>query len=211
MTRKRWAYFALGAATGIGIGAVTNVVAQSVYPVRFDDSQPAVSSPVKGETPEGTPAALAPGSGASAITVEGEVLTVDSDNNPRLWGRGRPGTTVNLEMGGIPPILCKKDGLSFGLSGNAVDWGSAADACPAGFWVCTHSERGNASCDTFRPDTTVDGLDCSGEALDFSSSNHYAWIADAPGDNLLGTVAQENGAHRFLPTCSTLPVWCCTE
>ncbi len=198
---KRWLYVAFGAVAAIGIGAVSTLVAQSVYPVRFDDSEAAVS------------VARAPGSGVSALTVEGQVLTLDSAGYPRLWGRGRPSVKVYLEEG--QSKLCSKPftDYSFGLSNVLVDWGSAADGCPADFWVCTLYEVQGNYCDTQRPESVADGRSCSGAALLWDSDAHQGWTASASSAQSLGVAMKELavGAGVIEETCNNLPVWCCTE
>jgi hypothetical protein len=157
----------------------------------------------------GAPAPTAPSaSGVAALTVEGEVRTVDSSDAPRLWGRGRPGTDVYLRSEGG---ACVNGGVSFGLSEVAVDWGSAASACPAGDWVCTRAERGDAACDTMRFDeTNSDGADCFGDSLEFEPDDHWGWVADSGGTELGKLVEETGGSYTsVLRTCTVLPVWCC--
>jgi len=204
MTEKRWIYFALGV-TVIGVGAVTTIAAQSVYPVRLDNDEAMSEAWLNGVV-----VPLAAGSGASALTVEGEVLTVDPSGEPRLWGRGRPGTVVYISE--FTNRLCSNGSVKYGLSKYAVDWGSAADACPVGFWVCRQPERGTLPCDTFRLDSTQDGIDCAGGHLDWPSSNHVGWTADGGGSGLDGIIVTESENGFFSrATCNSFPVWCCTD
>ena len=208
MSAKRWFFIALSV-TVVGVGVVTTVVAQSVHPVRFDDDEA-----VGEEFTNGAVAPLAADSGASAITVEGEVLTVDPGGEPRLWGRGRPGTAVYLSNATGTARLCSNGTVKLGLSAHVVDWGSAAAAGPAGFWVCTVQERGTADCDTLRGDESVDGFDCAGGYLDWPSGDHLGWTADGSLSGGLSGIAV--GEQTFLgsfskQTCMSLPVWCCTE
>jgi hypothetical protein len=82
----------------------------------------------------------AAGNPGATMSVRGEVRTIDFQGEPRLWGRGRAGTIVYPRVitgsycsvsvageGGGPASL-----VEYGLSRPIVDWGSAADACPAG-------------------------------------------------------------------------------
>jgi hypothetical protein len=200
---KRWLFFALGA-TVAGAGAVRPIDAQSVYPVRFDDDEAITEA-----SPDDVAVPLAAGSGASALTVEGEVLTLDQSGKPRLWGRGRPGTEVHVSV--ATSQLCSSGSVAYGLSKHAVDWGSAADACPAGFWVCRMLERGSQPCDTDRLDGTDDVLNCAGTGIDWPSSTHPGWIADGGSGGTEGNVIQETGTGLTNPICYLLPVWCCTD
>jgi hypothetical protein len=204
MSGTRWLFLALGV-TVTGSSAVTTIAAQSVYPVRLDNHE-AVNEARLDDSAE----PLAAGSGASALTVEGEVLTTDPSGEPRLWGRGRPGTAVYISE--ATNRLCSLGSVKFGLSKHAVDWGSAADACPVGFWVCRQPERGTLPCDTFRLDSTQDGVDCAGEYLDWPGNNHIGWTANGGGDGVDGIIVteSENGLYSRT-TCHSLPVWCCTE
>lgn len=125
-----------------------------------------------------------------------------------LWGRGRPGT----KMWGPGDFLCANGGITFGLSYVAVSWGSAADACPQGTWVCTLAQRGTGSCNTSRPDGGCDGFSCNGACLDFSASGHYGWVADQVTTDQGWAVSEGGGAaDEDHLTCEGLPVWCCTE
>jgi hypothetical protein len=208
MSAKRWVSIALSV-TVVCVGVVTTDAAQSVYPVRFDDDEA-----VREESVNGAEAPLGVDSGASAITVEGEVLTVDPSGEPRLWGRGRPGTAVYLSTATGTARLCSNGPVKLGLSAHVVDWGSAADACPAGFWVCTVQERGTDDCDTLRGDESVDGFDCAGGYLDWTSGNHLGWTANG---SLSGGLSGIAVGEKYFPgafsrqTCISLPVWCCME
>lgn len=125
-----------------------------------------------------------------------------------LWGRGRPGT----KMWGPGDFLCINGTIAFGLSYVAVSWGSAADACPQGTWVCTRAQRGTGACNTSRPDGGCDGLSCTGACMDFLENRHYGWTADQV-TALQGWAISELGgaADEDHLTCEGLPVWCCTE
>jgi hypothetical protein len=149
------------------------------------------------------------GGGPAATRVTGEVRTVDGDGTPRQWGRGRPGTLVH----GQAESFCSQAGIYFGLSTQGVDWGSAAEACPAGTWVCRQSEIvGGLPCDTVRPDTTVDARNCEGIALDLNANIHLGWLADAGAGTLHAILCAEDGTCPLeAQTCSSFPVWCCFE
>ncbi|HEY3172309.1 MAG TPA: hypothetical protein VGK86_07000 [Thermoanaerobaculia bacterium] len=126
-----------------------------------------------------------------------------------LWGRGRPGT----KMWGPGDFFCANGAIAFGLSDIAVTWGSAADACPQGTWVCTAAERGTSACDTSRPDTTCDGYLCNGNCLNLFANDHIGWLAGEQDVNDGACLSETtliclgSGSQ----TCTSLPVWCCTE
>lgn len=146
---------------------------------------------------------------SALMQVVGEIRSVDSLGQPRLWGRGRPGTVVYGKEGGG---VCLKGATFYGLSHVAVDWGSAADACPAGTWVCREGEID--PCDTTRPDVgSADLLFCDGAGLAVPPGGHDGWLADLDGSvNTLNGRAlnesSETGAQSN-QTCQTKPVWCC--
>lgn len=146
---------------------------------------------------------------AATASVEGEVRSVDSLGQPRLWGRGRPDTEIfgdPSKFGGA----CLKGTTFFGLSRTAVDWGSAADACPEGTWVCRFGELG--PCDTNRPDgVQSDYMGCDGTLLDFPDDQHEGWIADAASNSKVsGTTYMETYTTLSNQrTCRAYPVWCC--
>ena len=129
-----------------------------------------------------------------------------------LWGEGRPGT-IRFGTAGANSGLCSNGGVAFGLSETAVSWGESARACPTGTWVCTAAERGTAGCDTARPSTAADGMNCAGTAIDWAVNSHRGWTADvAPGAGALdGHTVLEGGFAGPRPTCEHLPVWCCSR
>jgi hypothetical protein len=123
-----------------------------------------------------------------------------------LWGRGRPNTTFR----GPGDFLCVNGSIAFGLSDILVAWGSAADACPQGSWVCTAAERGTGSCDTSRIDSSCDLLNCNGSCFDFSANAHWGWVADQASETN-GFFVGETLGLGTTTACTGLPVWCCIE
>jgi hypothetical protein len=155
---------------------------------------------------------VAAGSPTAHLKVAGEVRTIDpgAPNGPaRLWGRGRVDAEVHGRATQFGAQPCVNGSIRFGLSTVAVDWGSAADACPAGTWVCKSSER--IHCDTLRPDSSVDGLLCDGTPFDATADQHVGWLAEASSVETNGLASAETIALNSFPTCWTLPVWCCWE
>lgn len=156
------------------------------------------------------------GKPSARLTVAGEVRSIDSEGNPRLWGRGRPGTVV-YGPGGIGGDSCTAvvggGGvgvvLHYGLSNVVVQWASAAEACPAGTWVCTGSHL--TGCNTNRPDDSSDRLACDGSSLDSLENNHPGWLAGTfeAGMGTHGRTFSESGGQGHSNGCFHQPVWCC--
>ena len=169
----------------------------------FDAAEP-------GLEPYSSPVALGSEAiGTAELTVEGEVRTVDGSGEPRLWGRGRPGTIVYSTFNVGPlQFTCSNGDIKFGLSRIAVPWGSAAEACPAGTWVCRFSSIG--ACDTNRPDGLNDSLDCSGAPQDRSPDKHVGWLAGQTGTTR-GRARREDQPQvtGLFPPCMYFPAWCC--
>jgi hypothetical protein len=155
------------------------------------------------------PAAATAGSPSAKLRVVGEVRTVDSGGAARLWGRGRPSVFVYARpITGDYCVNSAAGGVQFGLSSMAVQWGSAADACPAGSWVCRLSDV--AACDTARPDTDADGRTCTGAVLNYNANQHFGWLADQWPQNADHGLGQfEDGTTGVFLACYTNPVWCC--
>jgi hypothetical protein len=158
------------------------------------------------------PAFQIPGS-SGEVAVVGEVRTVDSEGEPRLWGRGRPFGAVYGLVGGY----CSHQGVSFGLTGTVVTWEEAAEACPAGSWVCRKDDvQGSGSCNTGRPyDVLIseykEYYGCDGTLKDFTSSQS-GWLADAKDSYLFPLhFVESGGVFDTFSVCTGLPVWCCWE
>jgi len=157
--------------------------------------------------------------GQPGITVVGEVRTVDEIANPRLWGKGRP-NTKRYGTAGVESGLCIAGSIDYGLSFNVVDWGSAADACPAGTWVCSIDDLKSggmpySACNTARPDTIVDEMTCDGTGLNAVGSSHRGWLADTHAtETYTGYTYSEaldiSNVFSSL-SCESRPVWCCSE
>ena len=161
-------------------------------------------------------AVVAAGNPTAHIRVAGEVRTINPDDPSgpaRLWGRGRVDAEVHGEFNIVAPRPCTNGSTRYGLSTVAVDWGSAADACPAGTWVCSVLDIIFDTCNTTRPDNSGDYIDCSGDQVDLTPTSHLGWTADpaAGQEQLEGLAKRENasGVVFRMESCSTLPVWCC--
>lgn len=144
----------------------------------------------------------------AAIKVEGEVRPVDGAGQPRLWGKGRPNTVVYGATAGFP---CLNGDTRFGLSAILVPWGAAANACPAGTWVCTEAEI--VPCDTVRPDTSGDMFFCNGDFSDLPADSHSGWLAEQLSSSTLAApiFREDLGVTAAIRVCNHLPVWCCWQ
>ncbi len=145
------------------------------------------------------------------LEVVGEVRSVDSAGDNRLWGEGRPGTQ-RYGTSGVEAGLCSNGSVNFGLSYTTAAWYGAQAACPQGTWVCTAAERGTGSCNTSRPDAGDDAINCMGNFVDYTSNQHRGWVADIGGYKNSGYNVYETGTTNdgLLP-CNSLPVWCCSN
>lgn len=147
------------------------------------------------------------GGGPAALRVKGEVRTIDATGEPRLWGRGRPGTFV---YGRSDQTFCSSGSTRYGLSDTAASWGTAADACPEGTWVCRQSDvSGAPACDTIRPDLEdSDYLECDGVNWGVPANQHPGWLADSVG-RFGGRMLREDGVLAAEAVCAHISVWCC--
>jgi hypothetical protein len=109
------------------------------------------------------------------------------------------------------PCLNTTAGIRAGLSHTIADFGGADQACPHGTWVCSVNDLGLA-CDTSRPDTTCDYIDCTGTCHDLPASDHRGWLRfPEPADSMTEAFTRdESGGFGASPVCQYLPVWCCS-
>lgn len=143
------------------------------------------------------------------LEIRGELRTTSAAGVARHWGRGRPGS-ARYGTSGVESGLCTNGGVNFGLSYSTTNWNTAETVCPLGTWVCTLAERGTAACNTTRPDTTVDGVQCNGTIVDYPTAGHYGWVANPGGYPSSAYVVTEDAitADTIQP-CNNMPVWCC--
>jgi hypothetical protein len=115
---------------------------------------------------------------------------------------------------GLDNFLCLRNGMRSGLSSMEVTWEHAEHACPTGTRVCFSNELpvGVGICDTTRGDDTCDWRDCDGSCRDQPANAHLGWIRDfvASEAGLAGAVSEQMVATQVVPTCSRMPVWCCS-
>jgi len=151
---------------------------------------------------------------SSTLEVRGEIRSTDPAGDNRLWGKGRPGITAVTDNSGYN---CTNNGLRFHVSNTMVSWGSAAQACPTGTWVCTEAERGTTECS---PNGVSESyINCAGDSHDAKVDGNFgmyifipAWVADADDSNHLdGKVVRLNGWVASAQGCNYRPVWCCSK
>jgi hypothetical protein len=155
------------------------------------------------------------GANAAKVKVTGEVRTIDAGGELRLWGRGRQDIGIYPKPISPGTHYCynPETDVTFGLSTAMVDWGSAADACPAGTWVC--GRRDVNACDTARPDEEPDLIECDGTKVDLTLSSDNGWVNEATLTSALnfdhvGVLWVGGGGHiAYRYVCESLPVWCC--
>jgi hypothetical protein len=168
-----------------------------------------------------------PTAGSDAATKEYADMKIVSATAPRLWGRGRPGTTlINASAGECTNTA--PDGAAIKISRNLfyTTWASAANGCPAGWWVCTGAERdvnGSSTSGYGTCGTTVIGSNnnyiCAttptGSAypddlgVPQGTTNNEAWISNA---NITAgiSVTRTGGLGLAAQACDRVPVWCCS-
>lgn len=154
------------------------------------------------------PAPLPP----AAMSVVGEIRSVDESRQPRLWGEGREGV-VRYGRVDEETDLCVVDNIEFGLSNIIVTWEGAASACPVGTWVCTFGEIGYIyDCNTDRPGGTFDKLDCDNTPVEVPDGDQQGWLAGTyQGYPYLGMFRKETTGYGGSSFCNSMPVWCCSE
>jgi hypothetical protein len=114
------------------------------------------------------------------------------------------------------PCLNSDRGVRAGLSHTIANLAGAAQVCPAGTWVCSHSDVGAVSCDTSRPDTACDYIDCRGDCHDLAAAEHRGWmrlpepLGTPTASMASGFTRGEDGSNSSAPVCQYLPVWCCS-
>lgn len=134
-------------------------------------------------------------------------------NPTKLWGEGRPGTTV-INIAGE----CTVNNIKISRSARPVDWGASTAACPAGWWVCQASERGAGACGS----GTRQAIGCDTRNVNesgtviwnelFPQTNDWAWVSDVGSlvDTEYGRYVTVGGVAGNNEMCSMRPVWCCS-
>jgi hypothetical protein len=148
-----------------------------------------------------------------AQTFMGEIRSTDASGMNRIWGEGRPGTTINGTTG-AGGGLCTNGAIHFGLSASLVTWEGAAAACPQGTWVCSGADRGSAACDTALGAGTCDAIIVGATCWDDPADLQWGWTTDTEpsGDPPFVRLQNENGMSTFdFNGGLRIRVWCCTN
>ena len=124
----------------------------------------------------------------------------------RLWGDGRLGAVVYGTEINEREVPCTVGGLHVWLSALRVESADVTTACPAGTWVCTFEDVSGMVCNTTRPDSDCDSLDCDGQCSDSAENGHLGWLAT------IGGWRSENSSNGFMSQpCGERAVWCCSH
>ena len=146
-----------------------------------------------------------------------------SSTTVKLWGQGRPNTSVvtvagvcggtsecykDVDAGGS----CNTGDIKIARSVRTATWDGAQAVCPANWWVCSAANRGTAACGSGNKniifcDVTTGTNDLSPNTAD------WGWIADTGTSATLerGMISRViAGAANEQNACHLLPVWCCT-
>ena len=88
-----------------------------------------------------------------------------------------------------------------------------------GAWIFFRCGDIVTPCDTDRPDSTEDGMDCSATFLDWFPDKHLGWLAGvsaADGPFPLALLKTSFHGEHFTPgvlafdlPCGLFPAWCC--
>jgi hypothetical protein len=119
---------------------------------------------------------------------------------------------------GVDNFLCLSTvtGTRAGLSATIADFADAEHVCPPGTWLCTFGEVNLQGCDTSRPDTACDYIDCTGSCHDLPADDHRGWLrveplGSATESMVSGFTRDEDGQNSSAPVCQYLPAWCCSR
>lgn len=140
----------------------------------------------------------------------------------KLWGEGRPGATVTNLAGECTSTMAGPV-IKVSRSNRLATWDGSRAACPAGWWVCSNTERGTRACGA--ANRNIMGCDTPqsiNDDLVLYANAAVAWISNTASttssDNpvttnlywgKMATNATGNNTQNGL-TCSLLPVWCCS-
>ena len=159
-----------------------------------------------------------------------QIATVSSSTT-RLWGKGRPGATVENAAGQCTTTVGGRT-VKISKSTFVANWDKSASACPAGWWVCTAAERDiNGATANFGacPTSGAVARQLVGCDPTYENPAHYdnlyvpaipdtvtfqtdiVWVADATATPHYGrAVSSVGGTVKDDVMCVTAPVWCCS-
>jgi hypothetical protein len=151
------------------------------------------------------------------LEVAGEVRTVDGSGNSRLWGKGRPGSTLLTHLDPDMNGYCTTStGIKHALSESLEIWGNADNGCPAGTWVCSEKELPTEGSCPIEPLDAYASLGCDGTNYFVSDATAlHGWMAES---GLTGAISAQQARARWskdwaaimVPDkCSLFRTWCC--
>jgi len=133
-----------------------------------------------------------------------------ASSTSRLWGQGRPGSSVLNNAGEC--VSNANNYIKVSRSGNTAVWDGARAACPANWWVCSAAERGTGACGTgTQPAIICNPASTTAELYDNTVT--WAWVSDVASTNdrmakTATTASGTNTAEQY--ACNIAPVWCCS-
>ena len=141
------------------------------------------------------------------LEARGEVRTTDGAGNPRLWGHGRPGT--GLMTHDTVSETCGNILNGYALSTQLVTWEGAAQACPAGTWVCSLDDLPLSGSCNVPQNLYFDKMDCDGSAPGANVNFLFGWVADSYSATSGSLVLSSNMGRSGIVSCNFYRVWCC--
>ncbi len=140
-------------------------------------------------------------------------LGITTLGGAKVWGQGRPNTTVTNQSTTGQECTRAISGLTVKISRSVrtATWDGAAAVCPAGWWICSAADRGTAACGSGSKNVVT--CDVGTGTNDLAATTYDGgWLADTS----TSTVLERGMASRVVagspaeqPTCHILPVWCC--
>jgi len=136
-----------------------------------------------------------------------------SGNTDKLWGKGRPGTTLRSHSGATG-YCSTPSGVNFALSYTFATWQNAAEVCPSGKWVCRISDLPPSGSCNLQPLSSISFRRCDGSEgpYEFDQTIMAGHLADADAsDPIAGIVVSSStlGTPTKGFSCTERPVWCC--
>ena len=141
-------------------------------------------------------------------------LNTSSNTTDKLWGKGRPGTTLRTHLTSNG-YCTTSSGINFALSLHYASWYDAQEVCPSGKWVCRLSDLPPAGACDIEPTFTSIRISCDGfysTLVNLTILNGY--VADAFTSIIpayYGYTVDSNilNIPVGVKACEMRPVWCC--
>jgi hypothetical protein len=151
--------------------------------------------------------------------VDTQIASVSS-STMKVWGQGRTGTAIINDAGECTRLISGKT-VKISRSTRPTTWDNAAAACPAGWWVCSASDRGTAACGSGnrtyvecnqRQNPTPTYLDDIATWAT-TSGMPWGWVSNAGAttNTAFGGMVTTAGVLQETYICDMMPVWCCSH